>query len=126
MLNGLKQLTLILLVRTQEAFQNILLPLVLPFIVNSVTICCGMPPFALVFPLNRLAPSELLMLTSAPFSALLLVSVTLTSINHLTVRLFFSVSMPGGPLATNAILLLLKLTFVNTISVAFEVKIISK
>src|SRR3989344_9254937 len=96
-----------------------------PFISNSVTICCVIPPVIDVSPLKTFLPKELLILTSAPEIGLLSVEfVTFTSRYHWTVRLFVSTGLLVL-LGTNCILDLLNETFRKKISVTLEVKITS-
>src|SRR3989344_8721857 len=93
-----------------------------PFISNSVTICCVIPPVIDVSPLKTFLPKELLILTSAFEIGLLSVEfVTFTSRYHWTVRLFLSA--PVG--LSMKILDLLKETFRKKIFVTLDVKIIS-
>src|SRR3989344_2996238 len=110
---------------TQLSASTFVLNGTLPFIVNSVTSTALMPPSASVFPVNTLTAKESLITTCAFAIGLLFVLfVTLTSRYHLTVKLFISTGTAKS-LGINAILDLLKLTFVNMMSVAFAVRTMS-
>ena len=124
-LNGLKHVTLWLLIPEQLFVVKNWLLLVLPFIVNSVT-CAEIKPVVSVTLSNKVAPMELLTTTSeVSIGRPYVLFVTFSAKYHLIVRLFFSTGS-SGEFAINEILDLLKLTFSRVLSDAFDVIMISK